>query len=90
VTRLALHTRCTGWALAGGLLGLAVTAYGQEAAIPVVPMADPATDLFLRLAQIGGLPTIAAYLAWQGRSLLQGGLVVRLSDEDRELLKRGP
>jgi hypothetical protein len=81
------HLSCVRWSTTGAALAIAATAYAQEGA-PVPPSGDPATDLLLRIAGTLGLPGIVAWVAWQLRGLLTAGITVRLSDEDRELLRK--
>ncbi len=93
MTRLRLHLTCAGWAVGAAVCALAVSvsyAQGVDPA-PVAPAMDPTSDLLLRLASTVGLPGVVAWVAWQLRGLLAGGITVRLSDEDRDLLRRaGP
>ena len=82
------HLRCSGWSIAAALLVAGLSAYAQDQAAPSVSAA-PSTDLelMLRTASTFGLPGIVAAIAWQLRGLLASGIIVRLSDEDRELLR---
>lgn len=73
--------------VAGVVLGLAATAYGQEAQ-PIVAN-DPTIDALVHLLQGGGLPAVLALLGWWGRGLLASGIPVRieLHTEDRRELR---
>lgn len=79
--------RCLVWAAGGGALGLALVARAQDP-VAVAPAADPGSlSLLVDLIQGGGLPAVLALFGWlAGR----GGVpvVIRLSDEDRRLLRR--
>lgn len=84
------HLRCSGWSIAAALLVAGLSAYAQDQAAPSMSVsASPSTDLelMLRTASTFGLPGIVAAIAWQLRGLLASGIIVRLSDEDRELLR---
>jgi hypothetical protein len=85
VTWLRLHAACAAWALAGAALGLGVAHAQDVAAVPAT--GDAGLDLALRAAASLGLPGVAASVAWWLRGVLSAGLTVRLSDEDRELLR---
>ena len=51
--------RCVRHALAGGLLGLAYTAWAHA---PRVPTTDQ--GMFVELVRVGGLPGVIAWVAW--------------------------
>lgn len=70
------HYRCLVWAALGGLLGVAMTAHGQE--VPVAPgsVSGGGVDDFLRLVNGGGLPAVLAMLAWAAGRI--GGVPVMI------------
>lgn len=74
--------------LLGALLGVAASAYGQDAASNPAP--DPTVDVLVHLLQGGGLPAVLALLGWWGRGLLASGIPLRveLHDTDRTELRR--
>ena len=80
---------CVVGPLLGALLGVAATAYAQDAVAPPVAT-DPTADLVLHLLQGGGLPAVLALLGWWGRGLLASGIPVRLElhPEDRAEVRR--
>ncbi len=83
--RWSKHVRCAMAAVLGLLVGFAFVAYGQETGPP-----PPPSDFegAWRLAQTVGLPGVVAWASWVLRGLLATGITVRLSDEDRELLRK--
>jgi hypothetical protein len=83
--RLSRHVKCAAWAVVGLLVGYAFTAYAQDTQAPLPPSDF---DDAWRLAQTLGLPGVMAWASWTLRGLLRDGIVVRLSDEDRELLRK--
>lgn len=88
------HLRCFRWALAAAAVGLAWTAWAQQNAAPPDALgslaADPTTGIVVSLLQGGGLPAVLAVAAWWARGSLASGvpIVVALSAEDRELLRK--
>jgi hypothetical protein len=60
------HTRCLGWALLGGILGVAMNAWGQDTIVgdATVAALDPTTSLIVEMVRSGGLPGVLALIAW--------------------------
>lgn len=70
---------------------LVAVALAQEAVPVTVPaVTDPLAAALLAVLQGGGLPAVLALAAWWVRGALASGVpvTVRLSDEDRTLLRR--
>lgn len=82
------HVKCTAWAVAGAVLGVAVVAWGQDTAPSTgAAAADPTIPVLIELIKGGGLPTVLALLGWLAS---KGGIpvVIRLSDEDRRAIRK--
>lgn len=81
--RAALVALVAGYALTTGL------AWAQEPTTVVATASDPTMQLVVDLLKGGGLPGVLALVAWWARGQLGAGIpvVVRLSDDDRRLLR---
>jgi hypothetical protein len=79
--------RCVAWSATGAALGLAIVAHAQD---PLTQLAtDPSgVQVFTDLLSGGGLPAVLALLGWLAGRWGGVPVVLRMSDEDRRLLKR--
>lgn len=85
--RLLRHTYCARWLGLGAVLGLSAVAWAADPVVIPEALADPVLSWLVDLALRGGLPAILAVLGWWARGQVHEGIVVRLSDEDRALLR---
>lgn len=79
--------RCVGWMTSMGALGIAFSALAQaQSDVPLPPVQDPIVGLLTwamgNYGVAGGIALVLGYLIGK-----KGGVPVRLSDEDRELLQ---
>lgn len=83
------HWRCLGYALAGVLLGWAVTAQGQDPGPVVAVAADPYSQL-VALVSAGGTPAALGFLGWLfGRGGVPVQVTVAPSVTVEALMTRG-
>lgn len=81
---------CVAYSLVGLLVGVSALAWGQTQPEPATaPVADPMASLLTHILSGSGLPAVLAALGyWLGRNGIT--ITIRLSDDDRALLRRDP
>jgi len=79
-----MRHHCIKWALAGGVLGWALQAHGQDID-QAYALTDPNAAMLVAILENGGLPVVLAWVAWTlSRSLTGWVPTIRVIHENHQ------